>query len=184
MIRRYTLTAIFLHWAIAALIIAGFALGVTMVDIPGLTPTKLKYFSWHKWLGVTVLALAAIRLLWRLFNPAPLHPETLPAWQRRASAATHFLLYLLIFAVPVSGYLYSLAAGVPVVYLGLIPLPVLIEANQEWKAILKEVHYWLNVALLGSVCLHVAAALKHYFIDRDEVMQRMLPWTPRRLNRH
>lgn len=184
MTQRYTLTAIFLHWTMAILIVAGFALGVTMVDIPGITPTKLKYFSWHKWLGVTVLALASLRLLWRLFHPVPPHASTLPAWQKRASEVTHFLLYVLIFAVPVSGYFYSLAAGVPVVYLGLIPLPVLIETNQELKPILKEVHYWLNVALLAAVCLHVAAALKHYFIDRDDVLQRMLPWTPRRQNRY
>lgn len=85
------------------------------------------------------------------------------------------LLYALIFAVPVSGYFYSLAAGVPVVYLGIFPLPVLIERNQELKEILKEVHYWLNMALLAAVVLHVAAALKHHFVDRDEVLKRMLP---------
>lgn len=173
--QRYTLTAIVLHWGIALLIIAAFALGTIMVDIPGLTPTKLKYFSWHKWLGVTVLGLACARLLWRLFNAPPTPPESLPAWQKHAAHATHLLLYALIFAVPISGYFYSLAAGVPVVYLGIVPLPVLIETNQELKPILKEVHYWLNMTLLALVVLHVAAALKHHFIDRDQVLRRILP---------
>lgn len=173
--QRYTLTAILLHWLIALLIVAAFALGTIMVDIPGLTPTKLKYFSWHKWLGVSVLALACMRLLWRLFNAPPAPPDSLPVWQRQAAHVTHLLLYALIFAVPVSGYFYSLAAGVPVVFLGILPLPVLIEANQTLKPVLKEVHYWLNMSLLAFVVLHVAAALKHHFIDRDQVLRRILP---------
>lgn len=172
---KYTKTAIALHWLIALLIIAAFALGVTMVDIPGLTPTKLKYFSWHKWLGVTVLALAAVRLLWRLTHAAPLLPMSMPAWQVKISGMLHGLLYLLMFAVPVSGYFYSLAAGVPVTYLGVLPLPVLIEPNPELKDALKAVHYWLNMSMLAAVAVHVAAALKHQFIDRDGVLKRMLP---------
>ena len=164
-----------LHWLTALLIVSGFALGVTMVDIPGLTPTKLKYFSWHKWIGITVLGLACVRLLWRLPPPAPAYPDAMPAWQKKAASGLHHLLYVLIFAVPISGYFYSLAAGVPVVYLGVIPLPVLIESNQELKPILKTVHYILNMTLLAGVGLHVLAALKHHFIDRDGLLKRMLP---------
>lgn len=99
----------------------------------------------------------------------------MPDWQRTSASALHGLLYLLIFAVPLSGYFYSLAAGVPVVYLGLFSLPVLIEPNPEWKPILKQLHYWLDVTLLASVGIHVAAALKHHLIDRDGVLKRMLP---------
>lgn len=172
---RYTNFSVLLHWLIALLIISAFALGVTMVDIPGLTPTKLKYFSWHKWLGVTVLALACARLLWRLAHPAPALPASMRVWEKTAAHGLHGALYALMFAVPVSGYFYSLAAGVPVVYLGVVPLPVLMEANQEWKPILKQVHYALNMALLACVALHVGAALKHLFIDRDGVFKRMLP---------
>ncbi len=172
---RYTKTAMLLHWLTALLIVSGFALGVTMVDIPGLTPTKLKYFSWHKWIGITVLGLACVRLLWRLTHPAPAYPDAMPAWQKKAASGLHHLLYVLIFAVPISGYFYSLAAGVPVVYLGVIPLPVLIESNQELKPILKTVHYILNMTLLAGVGLHVLAALKHHFIDRDGLLKRMLP---------
>lgn len=173
--QRYTKTAIVLHWLIALLITAGFTLGLTMVDIPGLTPTKLKYFSWHKWIGVTVLGLACVRLLWRLLHPAPPYDEPMPRWQHSAAGALHALLYLLIFAVPISGYFYTLAAGVPVVYLGVVPLPVVIDPNPVWKPILKSVHYWLDMTLLAAVCIHVAAALKHAVVDRDGVMRRMLP---------
>lgn len=173
--QRYTIPAIVLHWLTAILIVSAFALGLVMVDIPGITPTKLKYFSWHKWLGVTVLGLACLRALWRLTQAAPPFPASMPVWQVKAAHLLHVLLYILIFAVPLSGYFYSLAAGVPVVYLGIVPLPVLIEANEVWKPILKQVHYVLNMSLLACVVLHVAAALKHLVIDRDGVFRRMLP---------
>lgn len=173
--QRYTIPAIVLHWLTAILIVCAFVLGLVMVDIPGITPTKLKYYSWHKWLGVTVLGLACLRALWRLTHPVPHFPLSMPVWQVKAAHALHVLLYVLIFAVPVSGYFYSLAAGVPVVYLGIVPLPVLIEANEVWKPILKQVHFALNMALLACVALHVAAAVKHLVIDRDGVFRRMLP---------
>lgn len=172
---RYTLPAIALHWLIALLIIATFLLGLTMVDIPGLTPTKLKYFSWHKWMGVTVFGLACLRLLWRLTHKAPPYPDGMPQWQRHAAHIVHGLLYLLIFAIPLSGYFFSLAAGVPVVYLGIVPMPVLIAPDPALKALLRDVHYVLNMTLLCLFCLHVLAAFKHQFIDRDRTLQRMLP---------
>jgi cytochrome b561 len=173
--QRYTKTAISLHWLIALLILAAFALGLVMTDIPGITPTKLKYFSWHKWLGVTVFALACVRVLWRLTHVPPPPPPGMPAWQVKAADGVHMLLYILLFAVPLSGYLYSSAAGVPVVYLKLIPLPVLIEPNPELKPVLKLVHYILTMTMAAAVAGHAAAALKHHFIDRDGVLKRMLP---------
>lgn len=173
--QRYTPIAMLLHWLIALLIVAAFTMGLVMTDIPGITPTKLKYFSWHKWMGVTVLGLAALRLLWRLRHAPPAYPAGMPPWELTAAQTLHGLLYVLIFAVPVSGYFYTLAAGVPVVYLGLIPLPVLIEPNPELKPLLKQVHFWLVMLLAGAVGLHVAAALKHQFIDRDSILKRMLP---------
>ncbi len=171
---RYHRFAILLHWLVAALIIAAFILGVIMVDIPGITPTKLKYFSWHKWLGVTVLALVALRLLWRLWRGAPPAVD-MPVWQRRASAVSHALLYVLMFAVPLSGYFYSLAAGVPVVYLGLLPLPEPIGADPALKPVLKQLHLALVYTMLAFVILHVLAVLKHQLIDRDGLLRRMLP---------
>lgn len=175
--QRYTTTAIVLHWLIALLIVGTFTLGLVMTDIPGLTPTKLKYFSWHKWAGVTVLLLATLRLLWRLAKRPPAYPATMPRWQQGAAHGLHHLLYVLMFAVPLSGYFYSLAAGVPVVYFGLFELPVLIEADAGLKPVLKDVHYWLNMLLAGVVGLHVAAALKHALVDRDGTMRRMLPFS-------
>jgi cytochrome b561 len=173
---RYSFPAIALHWLIAVLIIGTFTLGLVMTDIPGLTPTKLRYYSWHKWAGVTVLALAALRLLWRLKNPAPAYPESMPRWQHGLAHGLHGLLYVLMFAVPLSGYFYSLASGVPVVWFGLFQLPVLIEADPALKDVLKDVHYWLNMLLATLVALHVGAALKHLLLDRDGIMQRMLPF--------
>lgn len=173
--QRYTSVAILFHWLIAVLIIGTFTMGLVMTDIPGITPTKLKYYSWHKWAGVTILALATLRLLWRLTHRAPAYPASLPRWQQSAAHHLHSLLYVLMFAVPLSGYFYTLAAGVPVVYFGLFELPVLIAPNPELKPILKGLHYWLNMTLAGLVALHVAAALKHVFIDRDGLFKRMLP---------
>ena len=173
--QRYSSIAIALHWLIALLIVATFTLGLVMTDIPGLTPTKLRYFSWHKWAGVTVLALAALRLLWRLFRHPPAYADEMPAWQRGASHGLHWLLYVLMFAVPLSGYFYSLATGYPIVWFGVVELPVLIGPNPELKAVLKDAHYWLTMLLAALVALHVAAALKHLFVDRDGVMARMLP---------
>lgn len=172
---RYTLTAISLHWLVAILIISAFCLGLTMTSIPGITPTKLKYVSWHKWLGVTIFGFACLRLLWRLTHTPPAFPDSMPKWQQNTAHALHGLLYVLIFAIPLSGYFFSLAAGIPVVYLGIVPLPVFIGPNPELKALLKSVHYLLNMTLLCMVCLHVLAALKHQFVDRDRTLQRMLP---------
>ena len=173
--QRYTKTAMLLHWLIALMIVSAFLLGLTMVDIPGFTPTKLKYFSWHKWLGVTVLALAAVRLLWRQANRPPAPLVSIPPWQHKVADGVHYLLYFLMFAAPISGYLYGSAAGVPVVYLKLIPLPAIIGPDPELKAILKTVHYVLVMTMAGVVVGHALAALKHHFIDRDITLKRMLP---------
>ena len=174
--QRYTTPAIVLHWLLAILIIGAFTMGLVMTDIPGLTPTKLKYYSWHKWAGVTVLGLATLRLLWRLANHPPAYADAMPDWQRGAAHGLHWLLYLLMFAVPLSGYFYSLASGIPVVYFGVVELPVLIGPDPALKAVLKGTHYWLNMLLAALVGLHVLAAFKHLVVDRDGVMQRMLPF--------
>lgn len=180
--QRYTVPAIVLHWLIALLIVAAFALGLVMTDIPGLTPAKLRYVSWHKWLGVTVLGLAVLRLLWRLGHRPPALPATTPGWQQSAAHGLHALLYVLIFAVPLSGYAFSLAAGVKVVYLGVFELPVLFGPDPVLKPVLRAVHYWLDMSLAAAVALHLAAALKHQFIDRDALLARMLPFAPTKEN--
>jgi cytochrome b561 len=172
---RYTGIAIFLHWLIALGIVIAFGMGLTMTDMPGITPAKLRLFNWHKWLGITVLMLAALRLLWRLFHRPPALPQAMPKWQRLIAELTHYALYVLMFAIPLSGFFYSLAAGFPVVYLGFIPLPVLIEPNPTLKPLLKEIHYWLNMGMAALVVAHAGAALQHHFISRDDILKRMLP---------
>ena len=174
--QRYTKTAMLLHWLTALLIVSAFVMGLVMTSIHGFTPAKLRYFSWHKWLGVTVFALAVLRVLWRHFNRPPAHPEHMPAWQNLAANVTHVLLYLLIFAVPLSGYLYTLSAGVPVVYLGIWPMPVFMAPNPELKPLLRAIHYWLDMTMAALVFAHAGAALKHHLIDRDNVLKRMLPF--------
>jgi len=173
---RYTGTAIMLHWLIAVLIIGGFWLGWVMTDIPGLTPTKLRYFSWHKWIGVTVFTLAWLRVLWRLTHPAPPLPAGMPALQRLVSNAVHGLLYVLMIVIPASGYLYSSAAGVQVVYLGILPLPTLIGPDQHLKVIFRLIHICLNYGLLGLFVLHLLGVVKHTLIDRDGLLARMVPF--------
>lgn len=173
--KKYTKTAMLFHWLIALMIITTFCFGVIMADIPGITPTKLRFYSWHKWAGITIFGLTCLRLLWRLSHSPPDYSFTMPAWQKYAASGLHGLLYVLIFCIPLSGYLYSLASGIPVVYLGILPLPVFMDSNPELAPLLKQVHYVLNITLLAGFSLHVMAALKHQFIDRDDVMKRMIP---------
>lgn len=175
----YSATAISLHWLVVLLIFSTWPLGLYMVDLP-LSPQKLKFFSWHKWIGVTIFLCAVARLFWRLTHPVPAPPGTSPRWERRAAAVSHALLYGLILVIPISGWLYSSATGVPVVYLGLLQLPDLVDKDKELAALLKFTHAFLNATLFALVCMHVAAALKHHFLDRDEVLSRMLPFVKRR----
>ena len=170
----YTRTAIALHWLIFTLIACGFTLAVYMVDLP-LSPQKLKYFSWHKWIGVTVFLAALVRVGWRLTHPAPALPETMLQWEKRAAAMGHAALYVLIVIIPITGWLYSSATGVPTVYLGLVQLPDLVPHDKPLAGQLKLVHISLNYTLFVIVCIHAAAALKHHFVDRDGVLGRMIP---------
>ena len=171
---RYTSTAIALHWLTFVLIACGFTLAVYMVDLP-LSPAKLKYFAWHKWLGVTVFLLAIARLAWRATHWPPALPADVPAWQRHAAGAAHLLLYLLIVIIPLTGWLYSSAAGVPTVYLGLLQLPDLVMKDKALAEQLKSVHVTLNYTLATLVVLHAAAALQRHYFARDDVLRRMLP---------
>ncbi len=172
---RYGTAAIALHWIVALLIIANLALGLYTVEMP-LSPEKLRNFSWHKWVGVTVFFLAALRLIWRLRHPAPALPPTMKTWERKAAHGSHVLLYLLFFATPLSGWLFSSASGFQTVYLGVLPIPDLLANNKELAEVLKVAHHWLAGALAALVAVHALAALKHHFVDRDDVLVRMLPF--------
>jgi len=172
----YTKPAIAMHWIIALLIFAAFGLGLYMTDIPGFTPTKLKLFSYHKWIGITVLIFAVLRVLWRLTHPAPGPVPGMPKWQHAAAEAAHVGLYLLILAVPLTGYLLSVAAGVKVVYLGLWELPMPFDKSDALKDIFSMAHEWLNWTMAAIVVVHILAALKHHVVERDGTLRRMVPF--------
>lgn len=174
----YTRTAVFLHWLIAVLILTGFTIGANMVDLR-MSPEKVRLFSYHKWIGITVLGLALMRTVWRLTHAAP-PDEPMPAWQRWLAHATHALLYLLMLIVPLMGWLYSSADGYTVVYLGLWPLPNLVPKDPALARVLVTIHTGLAWTLFYVVLLHVAGALKHHFIDRDATLRRMLRFRSQR----
>lgn len=184
----YTRTAITLHWLMALLIFTGFGLGLTMVEM-GFSPQKLKFYSWHKWIGITIFTLAAARLIWKLTHDSPPLPAAMPAWQQRAAHASHHLLYALFFLIPISGWLYSSSKGIQTVYLGVLPLPDLLskdfgsivlaaaEAEKPFTVaeLIRLIHKTLNYFMGALVIGHIGAAFKHYVINRDEVMSHMIP---------
>ncbi|MDP2066616.1 MAG: cytochrome b [Burkholderiaceae bacterium] len=171
---HYGRVAIALHWLLALLIIGTFFFGLYMTDLP-FSPARLKQFNWHKWAGITILALSALRLLWRLTHRPPALPP-MAAWQAHASHALHGLLYVLFFATPLVGWAYSSATGFPVVYFGVLQLPDWVGKNAELADQLKLVHRTLAYGLGTLVVLHVAAALKHEWIDKDRLLDRMNPF--------
>ncbi|HUS23459.1 MAG TPA: cytochrome b [Candidatus Binatia bacterium] len=171
---RYTRTAQLLHWLIALALFFSFSLGLSMADMP-VSPKRLQLFSYHKWIGVTVFALVMLRLAWRLFHAPPPLPPTMRPWEMRIADVTHHLLYLFLFAMPLTGWLMSSAKGFQTVWLGVLPLPDLLSKNPPLGEALEVVHKWLAWMFLGLIGMHVAAAIKHAVIDRDEVLWRMLP---------
>ena len=171
---RYSRTAIALHWLLALLMVGNLAFGFFFVDQP-FSPQKLKYFSWHKWTGMVVLPVAAGLLLWRtLRGRAAAHPGMAP-WERYATAITHALLYISYFAVPLTGWLYSSATGFQTVLFGVLPIPDLLSKDRELAAVLKVTHQWASYVMAAAALLHISAALKHHFANRDEVLAGMLP---------
>lgn len=170
---RYTRTAIALHWLMALAVIGLLGVGTWMTGLKP-SPAKIEVYTWHKWIGLTVLALVLVRVLWRLRHaPPPLPPET-PAWQRRAAAASHGLLYALLFAMPLTGWLQNSAAGFPLSWFGLFKVPPLVARDKEAFAFWQGTHEMLAWLLMALIFVHIAAALKHHLIDRDEVLRRML----------
>ena len=171
----YTGTAISLHWAMALLIFTAFPLGVYMHDLL-LTPYKLRLFNYHKWIGMTALIVAVVRVAWRMVYRPPGLPATMPLWERSAALAMHLLLYALIFAAPLTGWLMSSASGFQTVLFGVIPLPDLIEKDKELGQFLLELHRNLDYLLIALISVHVAAALKHHFFAHDDVLTQMIPF--------
>jgi cytochrome b561 len=172
---RYTPTAVALHWIVALLIIGNLAFGLYVAGLP-ISPAKLRTVAWHKWVGVTILLVAAVRLAWRLRHPAPALPARMAPWERQLANGTHVLLYVLFFAAPLTGWLFSSAAGFPVVYLGLVQLPDLVPKHRELADVLRAAHKWINYTMAAVIVLHAAAAIKHHVRDRDDVLVRMIPF--------
>ena len=163
-----------LHWTIAVLVIGLALVGLLMQELPN-TPLKVQVYALHKSFGLTVLALAMLRLLWRLDNRRPPHPPTMPRWERRFAGLTHGLLYLLLLWMPLSGWLYNSASNFPLRWFGLFSVPALSGRDAELKELAESLHEYGFYLLALLFTLHVAAALKHHFIDRDRTLTMMLP---------
>jgi cytochrome b561 len=173
---RYSGTAIALHWLLVVLVVASFLVGLYMVGLT-FSPRRLKLFNWHKWAGMVALGLAAVRLVWRLWQRPPAALPA-PAWQHRVAHATHFLLYVLLFAVPLVGWAYTSATGFPVVLFGVLPLPDFVPVDKALAEAIKPWHERLSWVMAVLVLAHTGAALKHHFVDRDATLLRM--WWARR----
>lgn len=178
MVSRYSRTAIVLHWTLGLAIVSVFGVGLYMANLP-FSPLRLKLFNWHKWAGMSLLALSVFRLVWRLTHRPPVLPAhiaaAMPTWQHRLHESTHFALYALFFAVPLLGWTYSSAAGFPIVVFGVLPVPDFVPADKALAALIKPWHELSAFALVGLALLHAAAALQHQWWDRDGLLSRMWP---------
>jgi cytochrome b561 len=171
---RYGLVPQFLHWLVVVLIVVQYLLAESADELPaGLE--KLTTLARHKSLGITIMLIALARIGWRLFDRPP-PPPPMPRWQRVAAAATHWGLYALLLALPLTGWMMSSAANYPVSWFGLVQLPDLVMPSKALQDLMHEVHEVLFGALLALAGLHLLAALKHQFVDRDGLLTRMLPW--------
>jgi len=183
---RYDPVAVGLHWTIALLIIGMIPLGFFMKDLP--ISVRFDAYAVHKSIGLTVLALSVFRLVWRFLNPPPALPDGMPFFERFAAKATHWLFYALIIAMPLTGWLMvSASLKYPTVFFWMgevpfIPMPEGID-NKATAHQFNEVHYYLACGAIALITLHIGAALKHHFINRDTVLTRMLPlWLQRKSN--
>jgi cytochrome b561 len=169
---RFGIIAILLHWTMAILIIGLLALGLYMTRIP-VSLHKLEYFGWHKEFGLLALLLVIVRLTWRLTNTLP-SLASIPPLEEFAARATHWAFYVFMFALPITGWMLTSAAGLPVSFFGWFVLPNLVDANESTFLTLTQIHAWLGYGLIATFCLHTAGALKHHFINKDEILKRML----------
>lgn len=167
-----------LHWVLALALFTSLGVGLYMTGLP-FSITRLKLYNWHKWAGIVIFALSVLRLLWRLKRKPPALPRdveaAMPRWQRVAYKGTHHAMYALFLLIPLAGWAYTSATGFPVVLFGIWPLPDFVPKDQALADLLKTVHAWLAFTLMGLITLHIAAALKHHFYDRDGLLLRMLP---------
>jgi cytochrome b561 len=164
------------HWVMAALILAQIALGV-MAASWRMSPTKIELFLWHKSTGMLILALVALRLLWRLANPTPALPSGMAAWERTAARLSHVLLYALMIALPITGWIVNSASNIPFRIFWMIPLPAIVAPDKSTADAVALVHGGLAALLALVLAAHIGAALRHHFVKRNNVLTRMLPGT-------
>jgi len=167
-------TTITIHWITALTIIGMFAFGLWMVELTYYDEWYKKGPSLHKSIGITLFMLTLGRLVWRLKNITPDALSSHKVWERKIAAIAHFLLYLLLFGVMISGYLISTADGRGVEFFGLFEIPATLQGIENQEDIAGVVHLILASTLIGIALLHAGAALKHHFIDRDRTLKRML----------
>jgi cytochrome b561 len=172
---RYTRVAITLHWLIMVLVVTQLTLGWTMIEIPKEpVGVRASWFNLHKSLGITIALLVLVRIGWRLWHPAPPLPLSIPAWQRRAAATSHALLYVCLLGMPLAGFLGSTFSGYPIKYFG-IALPQWGFKSDELKSLFSAVHLTFAWVFMTLIALHAGAALKHLLVDQDGVFWRMWP---------
>lgn len=177
---RYGWVSQLFHWIIVALIITQYVLAAMADGAPLFQ--QLVTIARHKSFGMLILMLAVLRLLWRWTNPVPPPVAGTPAWQRTSAHASHFILYALLFLQPLTGWLMSSARGFSVSFFNLFTFPDFIAADPARYEQLHEIHEVLAATLLIVAAVHAAAALKHHFYDRDDVLRRMLPLSLRNRN--
>lgn len=171
---RYVRPAIALHWLMACLIIAVYFMGISIDDLP-VGPDRIMVVTWHKWLGVTIAFLWFARVAVRLTNQPPALPAASPAWQNMAAHLVHIALYVLMIAIPVSGWLMSSAKGYTTTFFGLFDLPNLLEKDKALGHTIKEIHGFMANLLMVLIVAHIGAALKHQLFDKDNLLDRMRP---------
>ena len=171
----YKPTARFLHWLTAILVLATFPIGIAMVEAGLARPTQDLLFVLHKNGGIIILALVLLRLIYRAMNPAPPLPDTMPGWQRQVASATHWLLYLLVIVMVVSGYTRVKAAGFPLEWFDAMGIPSLVPKSESLAKTAENIHLTVRFALAALILMHLGAAVLHGVIKRDGVFSRMWP---------
>jgi len=163
------------HWVIALLIIGVLGVGLYM-DFLATKIERFELMPWHKSFGITVLALATLRVLWHLYSRPARFVAGLKDWEMQAARAVHILLYMAMFVMPLSGWLMSSAAGRSVSFFKLFTLPDLVGKNDSLRELFGAIHEVSAYALLALIAGHAGAALKHHFIGKDATLRRMLPF--------